>query len=171
MHLRGNDFLSDNSFLSMLEHPPSHISGYEPDSEDLPKNPNIRDPGIKKALRSASFGILSMEAVSERRLGEDVHSSLKDPEPILGSWLAFPPPPPHVISMKPLLPHTSFKSFVKKQQEQAYVHSNAISNANPINFDIKGKMESRRKAHHVHSTTDSSTRFDTDGFWSGFPTE
>jgi hypothetical protein len=76
---------------------------------------------------------------------------------------SMPAPPPPFISRS--------KSFIKKQQEQAYVNSNAFPNTNPIHFDIKRKMKSRRKAHHVHSTSESSTRFDTDGFSSSFPSD
>ncbi|KIM44257.1 hypothetical protein M413DRAFT_25689 [Hebeloma cylindrosporum] len=91
---------------------------------------------------------------------ENDNPSIKDPQPA------------------PLVPQPSrssfplpFKRFMKKQQEQRDVQSNASPNTNPISFDIKRKMKSRRKVHHVHSTSESSTRFDTEGFWSSFPSE
>ena len=109
-------------------------SGYEPDSEDYSHIPN---PGSKQALRFPQ-GMASMEILPEC---QDDYSSLKELEPSLRSQPA--PTPPFI----------SFKSFIKKQQEQAYFHSNAFPNSNPIHFDIKRKMKSRRKAHHVHSTS------------------
>jgi hypothetical protein len=49
--------------------------------------------------------------------------------------------------------------------------SNANANINPIKFDIRQKMKSRRKACHVYSTSESSQMFDTGFFWTSFPSE
>ena len=82
--------------------------------------------------------------------------------------------PPASPSPPPLLNTT--KRDLRQRHNEHYFQTMRVDprsgNANPINFEIKRRMKSRREAHHVNSTSESSTRFDsTEGFWSSFASE
>lgn len=48
---------------------------------------------------------------------------------------------------------------------------NSRGNVNPIEFEIKKKMKERRKACHDQTTSDSSARVDTEGFFSSLTSD
>ena len=71
----------------------------------------------------------------------------------------------------PSFPRSSFAVFKKFLKRRQHVRSLSDPNTNPVNFEIKKRMKSRRKAQHVHSTSESSSAFDTEGFLSSFPSD
>ena len=62
----------------------------------------------------------------------------------------------------------TFKQFFKRR---LHIRSFSNSNANPIDFEIRKGMKLRREAYHVHSTSESSSALDTDGFRSSFASD
>ena len=94
------------------------------------------------------------------------------------SWEGFSPPrllhrSPSASSL-PAIPIITKKDW-KQRHNDHYHHflgfdSNS-KNANPINFEVKRWMKSRRAAHYVNSTSESSTKFDSESFWSSFASE
>ncbi|KIM42824.1 hypothetical protein M413DRAFT_444476 [Hebeloma cylindrosporum] len=67
----------------------------------------------------------------------------------------------------PCFQHSPFSNEARKIRQQ--IRSVSNPNANPIDFEIRKGMKSRRKACHVNSTSESSSAFDTEAFGSSLP--
>jgi hypothetical protein len=72
----------------------------------------------------------------------------------------------------PLTPYFSLRSrqeSLRSQQDRHTLRSNSRTDEN--NYEFRKKMKERRKAFHEHSTSDSSSRFDTEVFRSSLTSD